>query len=279
MLRQMLLIPLIWLLALTSRGNFCRADLLEDDLAKLQGVWERKTGRDVPGMVRALKEIHGSHEIVTFYGEGDKVLESHEVDFELQRFGPIKVFTYSNWTATAGPSKGHKSPAPVSYIYRADDNTFCEAWGFMPGQEKRAPMVAMWVRRASLSDQQRHELESLQGTWKTIEQDKGGPNATDVPGEEFTIKGDDFVGRRGGHAYLRGFVRPDPAHEPHALDVIVTESPNGEMNGSTLAAVYAMDGTQLKWCSGPPGAPRPTTLSPTPAGVQTLSVLRRAMEK
>jgi uncharacterized protein (TIGR03067 family) len=277
--RKIVLIPLIWLLICTSHTSLCRADLLEDDLAKLQGVWERKTGHDVPGMVRATKEIHGTHEVVTFYGQDDKILDAHEVDFEVQRFGPIKVFTYSNWIATAGSEKGHKSPNPVSYIYRADDNTFCEAWGFMPGQEKRPPMVAMWVRRASFSEDQRRELDSLQGTWKTVEQDKGGPNATDVPGEEVTIKGDDFVSHRDGHLYLRGFVRPDRAHEPRRLEVIVTESPNGQMNGSVIAAVYAMDGTQLKWCSGPPGAPRPTTLSPTPAGVQTLSVLRRAMEK
>jgi uncharacterized protein (TIGR03067 family) len=277
--RKTIVTALALLFVVTLWTVCCRADSPEDDLARIQGVWERKTGHDVPGMVRATKEIHGNHEVVTYYGQDDKLIGAHEVDFEVQRFGPVKVFTFSNWVSTAGPSKGHKSPAAVSYIYRVDDNTFSEAWGFMPGQENRPPMVSMWVRRVTLTDTQQRELESLAGNWKAVEQDKGGPDATDVPGDEVTIKGDDFVSRRGGHAFLRGVIRLDPSELPKRLNIIITESPNGLSNGQTLQAVYEMDGTQLKWCSGPPAAPRPATLAPTPGGVQTLSVLRRAMDK
>src|SRR5438105_14275991 len=70
----------------------------DDDLAQIQGFWERKTGEDVPGIARATKEIRGSHETVTYYGEGDKVLRAHEVDLKVERRAGIRIFTYSNWT-------------------------------------------------------------------------------------------------------------------------------------------------------------------------------------
>ena len=252
------------------------ADTLEDDLAKVQGVWERKTGHDIPGLVRATKEIHGSHEVVTFYGKEDKVLQAHEVDFELQRYGGAKVFTYSNWVATEGLNKGHKSAKPVSYIYRADDNTYTEAWGFMPGQENRAPLVMMWVRRKPLTDSMRQEQQSLQGTWRLVKEDKASLTATNVPGDEVMFSGDDFVGRRGTQVFIKGIVRFEPGLEPKRLDVIVTESPNGMWNGQTIHAAYEVKGPELTWCSGPPAAPRPQTLSVTPNSAQTLVVLRKA---
>ena len=69
--------------AVVIRPSPCRAaDAPEEDLAKVQGLWERKTGRDVPGLRRVTKEIKGTHEVITYYGEGDKLLDAHEVDFK-----------------------------------------------------------------------------------------------------------------------------------------------------------------------------------------------------
>lgn len=256
-------------------GMHALTDTADDDLSKVQGVWERKTGHDVPGLVRATKEIHGNHEVVTYYGRNDKLLEAHAVDIQLSRMGDLKIFTYSNWVATEGPSKGHKSPNPVSYVYRADDNTFVEAWGFMPNQASRPPMISMWVRRLPLTASMSQEQKALEGTWRLVKEDKGSLTATNVPGDEVTINGDDFVGRRGSSVFVRGVVRFQPGHEPKQLDVIVTESPNGMWNGQSIHAVYQVNGSELTWCSGPPAAPRPQMLTVTPGSAQTLVVLRK----
>ena len=135
------------------------------DLLKVQGTWERKTGEDVPGLHRATKIINGTHESVTYYGAGDEVIRGHEVDFKLENRDGIKVFMFSNWVGTAGPDKGHKAPEPRSYIYRVDDNTFIEVWGFLPGQEQRSPRLLMWVKKPPQAAEVTEELKALQGTW------------------------------------------------------------------------------------------------------------------
>src|SRR6266478_6606441 len=61
------------------------------DLTQVQGFWERKTGEDVPGMLRATKDIRGNHETVTYYGEGDKVLRAHEVDLRVDRRDGVRI--------------------------------------------------------------------------------------------------------------------------------------------------------------------------------------------
>jgi uncharacterized protein (TIGR03067 family) len=264
------------------------------DLAQLQGFWERKTGEDVPGLVRATKEIRGTHETITYYGQGDKVLRAHEVDLTVGRRDGVRIFTYSNWTATEGPDKGHKSPAPVSYIYRADENTIVEVWGFLPGQELRPPQVAMWVRKLPLTAAAAAQQQALAGKWiatpaaagsggaavpaaSTEKPTAGAQGAADAPGDEMTFNADDFIVRKGGQVVLSGVIRLNPAVTPKAIDLIITQSPNGLKTGQVIRGIYEIkDLSTLRWCSGAPNQPRPHDFTVREGGSQSAAELRRA---
>jgi len=60
------------------------------------------TARSRRGLRRAVKEIKGNKETVTFYGEDNKLLRRHTVDFRLKKNGDIRVFTYFNMEVTEG---------------------------------------------------------------------------------------------------------------------------------------------------------------------------------
>src|SRR5689334_10450447 len=108
----------------------------KDDLAAVQGVWEREapTGVDL-GYQRATKDIRGNRETVTFYDADGKILRRHQVDFKLSRTGDVKVFTYSNMEVTEGDQKGTKTPQAYSYLYRVKGNQFWEVEGLLPTDE------------------------------------------------------------------------------------------------------------------------------------------------
>jgi uncharacterized protein (TIGR03067 family) len=261
----------------------------EADLAQIQGLWERKQGDDVPGITRATKEVRGRHEVVTYYGEGDKVLRAHEVDLQVERRAGIRIFTYTNWTATAGPEKGRKSDAAVSYIYRADENTYVEVWGFLPGQEQRAPRVMMWVKKLPQTAEAASQQQALQGRWAPVGgavlaaaaatpgQQAAAAAAPDVPGDEITFSGDDFTVRRGNQVHLSGVYRLNPEAKPRTMDLIITHSPNGLKNGQTIRAIYeVMDGGALRWCGSAATQPRPRDFTAHAGGSDVCVELRRA---
>jgi len=156
----------------------------EEDLARMQGTWER-TGTPAAGqaagqaeaMRRAVKVIEGNRETVTFYGEGDKVLNAHKVEFKLERYGPVKIFTYYNLEVIGGPNKGQHRPQEQRYIYQIAGDRFCESWGFLPGQEARPPILYVWVKKGS-------ELQS-----PTAPQGGGERTASERSGPAGEVKG------------------------------------------------------------------------------------------
>jgi hypothetical protein len=117
-------------------------------LKLLQGQWERElsTANTDAGLRRVIKEIKGNKETVTFFGEGDKVLRRHTVDFTLDKKGDLHVYTYSNMEVTEGDGKGTKSTNSVSYIYRADEENSFEVMGLLSGQEEMPVTVYRWKR-------------------------------------------------------------------------------------------------------------------------------------
>ena len=116
------------------------------DLQRVQGKWELVVAQDLKesGVRRAVKEIKGSRETVTFYGDEGKVLRAHTVDVKLTRHGDLHVFTYSNMEVIDGAEKGAKEAGPYSYVYRADDEAFYEVVGLFPGEEKQPVIVRQW---------------------------------------------------------------------------------------------------------------------------------------
>jgi uncharacterized protein (TIGR03067 family) len=245
----------------------------QDDAAKVQGLWERKGGDDVPGLHHAIKEVRGTHETVTYYGPSGRVLQAHEVDFKLERYNGVKIFTFFNWTATEGPEKGHKSPDPVSYIYRADDHTYAEVWGFLPGQEHRPPRVLMWVKKPPMTPEALVAQQQLQGDWLAHADDKTA--TVKIFGNELTFHhGDEFITREGDRVVFAGIFRVDPTSNPPMIDLIITRSPNGKKNGQTLQGIYDLSGGELRWCSGAANEPRPHEFAAREGSKQILVVLK-----
>lgn len=269
-------IALICAVCLIQWSSLSQAAESDTDLAKVQGLWERKTGHDIPGLRRATKEVHGTHEVVTYFGDHDQVLQAHAVDFKVERREGIKIFTYFNWVSTAGPDIGHKSPAPVSYIYRADDNTFAEVWGFVPGQENRSPLVLMWVRKIAPSAAVQKEQQALAGNWQADASLGGGGPVADVLGDQFQFSGDDLTVRRSQRSRLKAVFRLDPSKEPKQIELIITQSPDGMWDGQTIRGIYQLQGDTLRWCSSLPNHPRPQGFSPVEGSSQTSIVLRRS---
>jgi uncharacterized protein (TIGR03067 family) len=252
------------------------------DLAQIQGLWERKIGEDVPGLVRATKEIRGNHETITYYGgpAGDKLLGAHEVDIKVSRRDGIRIFTYSNWVGTEGVEKGRTpSPAPVSYIYRADDNTFVEVWGFVPGQETRPPLAMMWVKKLPQTAAAAADQQALRGRWVPASTTSAAA-PPEVPGDEITFNGDDFTVRANSQVQLSGVIRLNPTANPKAIDLIITQSPNGLKTGQVIRGIYELkDNGTLRWCSSPRSQTRPKDFVVHEGGNQTLTELRRAEAK
>jgi hypothetical protein len=104
---------------------------IKEDLALVQGAWERMLQDGQGNTYRVTKEIKGDKETITYFGQDDKAVHAHTVDFKLERWGKVKIFTYSNMVITAGPHMGEKHPGPFSYVYKVDKDTFFEVIGAM----------------------------------------------------------------------------------------------------------------------------------------------------
>jgi hypothetical protein len=114
-------------------------DPLKKDGQALQGKWERVMTTDTTLLgkaKRAVKEIDGDKETVTWYGDKDQVIRSHRVTFKLAESGNVRTFTYSDMEILEGPGKGTKVDVSGSYVYRIAGDEFCEASGFL--QNSRA---------------------------------------------------------------------------------------------------------------------------------------------
>jgi uncharacterized protein (TIGR03067 family) len=196
------------------------------------------------------------------------------VDFKLESRGDVKIFTYFNWEATEGPEKGVKVAAPTSYIYRADRHTFAEVWGFLHGQENRAPRLMIWVKKPS---EVAGAHDELQGKWTVESQHDGSKPWADLKGAELIFSGEDFVIRREGRPFYAGVFHVDASKNPRAVDLIVTQSPNDRDDARTLEGIYEISGSELRWCTAAPGVvTRPGEFAIKPGGQHTLVICRRA---
>lgn len=129
-----------------------KAGSVEQDLKALQGRWERKLlGEDRStrkGEARAVKEIKGNKETVTYYDDDGKAVRATTADFKLEQSGRVRLYTFSNLKVTLGEDQGDAgSKKPLSYIYRVEGDAYHEGHGFLvdsPAGSK--PSVARWDR-------------------------------------------------------------------------------------------------------------------------------------
>jgi len=117
------------------------------DLDAVQGKWERplpdQTGRVIG---RAVKEIEGTKETISYFGPNGEVLQVHTVKITLERTPNVMVFHHSGIEITAGPNKGKKSPHPGAYLYKVEGDTFLEIQGLMIQEKSETMKVLKWQR-------------------------------------------------------------------------------------------------------------------------------------
>lgn len=126
---------MLWTLAIVLTAALPTTDAppaANDDLAALQGVWEREL--KVQGQpVKIQKEIRGNRETLRTFVDG-QLLHEHKVEFELSLADGIKIFRWKNGENTFGARKGKPMP-DGAYIYRLKDQRWTTVYGFLPGQE------------------------------------------------------------------------------------------------------------------------------------------------
>lgn len=130
-----------------------RAASADDDRKRLEGRWERTlTDADTdnaPGAAKAVKEVAGNRETVTYLDAKGEPVYATTADFTLELSGRVKLYTYSNLKVTKGKdARGGNAPTgAVSYIYRVDGDLYHEAHGLLvDSPEGSKPVVVMWKR-------------------------------------------------------------------------------------------------------------------------------------
>ena len=122
----------------------------KDDASQLQGRWERSLTGDseVKGAAKAVKEISGDKENVTYLNSGGDAVYATTASFKLENTGRVKLYTFSNFKVTKGSEQGaDRSKGAVSYIYRVEGDTYHEAHGLLndsPAGSK--PSIVTWKR-------------------------------------------------------------------------------------------------------------------------------------
>lgn len=248
------------------------------DLLQVQGRWEREAPNPSLPYHTAVKEVTGEEEVLSYYKADKSVWRRHRAQFRLSRRGDIKVFTFSNVQITEGDGKGTRYPGPSSYIYVATDREFKEVSGFLPGQETQAPAVLVW--RKAKDDGRVAMLpkpdDRLQGTWIPYHSEEGGEDRRDQGDYQIKFEGDGFVVWRNGELMLRGTVTTFSAREPRRVDILIKEDADNPANaGKTLQGIYAIEGEDLRWCTGTTAAPQPPTEFTTRDGEPFMLVLMR----
>jgi hypothetical protein len=111
-------------------------EAIKKDLEALQGRWERVMTTDTSLLgkaKRAVREVKGDQETVTWYGDKDQVIRSHRVTFHLSESGKVRVFTWTDMEVLEGLGKGLKPPLTGSDVYRLNSGVLYEASGFVDG--------------------------------------------------------------------------------------------------------------------------------------------------
>jgi uncharacterized protein (TIGR03067 family) len=256
---------------------------LEADLLQVQGKWEREmpANSGIPYR-RALKDVKGSEEVLTYYRADGSVWRAHRAQFRLSRSGDVKIFTFSNVQITDGDGKGTRFPGPSSYIYVATDRQFKEVAGFLPGQESQAPSVLVW-KRAKEGPAMVAALPApdarLQGSWEPIHSEEGGVDQQDPRDYLVKFEGDRFTILREGQVMIAGKFTTYSAREPRRIDMALeVDADNPKNAGKTLLGIYAIEGEELRWCTGTTVASQPPTEFVTREGEPYMMIVMRRVK-
>lgn len=119
----------------------------EQDLAEMQGVWLYEYANAAGVKMRVEKKVDGESDVVTQYDAAGNVVYSHASTFQLERHGPLRVFTILTSVVTAGPDMGmQRGKLPRSFVYRIEGNKMMEVWGLLE-VDRGPPRVILWQKR------------------------------------------------------------------------------------------------------------------------------------
>lgn len=107
---------------------------LEEEIAKLQGKWFRTERDQFGNTFRTVKEVSGNVETLSTY-QGEQLVHSHMVDFDVERTADVLIFRYANMRITAGPNKGVVKDGPFAYLYQVKGDKWIVVHGMMNGDE------------------------------------------------------------------------------------------------------------------------------------------------
>ena len=120
----------------------------QDDAAKLQGRWERGPGPGDAEAARAVKEVKGDRETVTYYNKDGSVIQVATARFRLRANGPARIYAYYDWVVTEGADKGKRTEGPVTYLYRVEPELRCtKSTGCWPTRRRRHSLHSCPGRR------------------------------------------------------------------------------------------------------------------------------------
>ena len=98
----------------------------KDDRPLLQGRWERKIeGESTPrGAAKAVKEIAGERETVTYMDGTGQAIYATSADFKIETAGRVKLYTFSNFKVTKARTRAATRRRKPSHTSTALKSTF-----------------------------------------------------------------------------------------------------------------------------------------------------------
>ena len=118
------------------------------------------------------------------------------------------------------------------------------------------------------------ELQTFQGTWVLVSAERDGKKQAEGKGIKLQIMGNKYSLTQESSAVIghKGTFSLDPAKNPKATDVTVTEGPD---KGKTFLGIYELSSDDYKVCFAPAGKDRPTEFSSKPGSGNILQVWKR----
>jgi uncharacterized protein (TIGR03067 family) len=107
--------------------------------------------------------------------------------------------------------------------------------------------VTLLVAADAPDEAVKKEKEKLKGTWVVESFQVGGMKLDKLKGMTYRFDGDKLFIKAPGQKEVEGAYRIDPSKDPKQLDIVTPRSDGGK---ATSLAVYALDGDELKVCSG-----------------------------